>query len=122
MYIRLSIMLASAVLMAGCEAAETNNAAAIATEAASQPAGYTQTQQKVVDLPDRLRHGVLFRAILDGGAPCQGIVKDIRQPDRAGAPLYVAQCKDGPQYAVAIAPSGMAEVTRLDRGKPEQSR
>ncbi len=116
MYTRLAIMLASAVLMAGCEAAETNNAAAIATKT-SQPAGYTQTQQKVVDLPDRLRHVVLIRAIRDGGAPCQGVVKDSRQPDRGGAPFYVAQCQDGPQYAVAIAPSGMAEVTRLDRGK-----
>lgn len=122
MYVRSSIMLASALLLAGCEAADTINATAVATEAASQPSGYTQTQQKVVDLPDRLRHVVLIRAIRDGGAPCQGVVKDIRQADRGGAPFYVAQCQDGPQYAVAIAPSGRAEVTRVDRGAPKQSR
>lgn len=117
MFIRSSVVLAGAALMSGCGSAETNNAAAVAPQAALQPVGYTQTQQKVVDLPDRLRHVVLIRAIRDGGAPCQGVVKDIRQPDRGGAPFYVAQCQDGPQYAVAIAPSGMAEVTRLDRGK-----
>jgi len=35
MYIRSSIMLASALLLVGCEAADTNNATSVATEAGS---------------------------------------------------------------------------------------
>lgn len=106
----LTVMLGSAFLGA-CGAADTSNQAA----QSAQPEGYSPTQQKVVDLPEKQRFGVLFRAIHDGGAPCQSVVQEVRQPDRNGVPSYVARCQDGPHYAVAIAANGMAEVTRLDR-------
>lgn len=96
-------------LLGGCDRTEERSASAPGSPK------YTSVQQQVVDLPSAARRGVLMRAIQDGAAPCQNVVEEERRHDRAGAPLYVARCKDGPQYAVLIAADGVAQVSRLDR-------
>lgn len=76
----------------------------------------SDAQRRVANLPPGQRDGVLFRAIIDGNAPCQGVVETRRQPDVNGAPVYYARCSDGPRYGIAIDANGIAQVTRLDRG------
>lgn len=80
----------------------------------AMPVALTTVQQRIVDLPERQRFGVLLRAIRDGGAACQEVVQGIRQPDHDGGPLYAVRCGDGPQYAIAIDAKGVAQVTRLN--------
>lgn len=83
------------------------------TAAAAEPAGFSDVQQRLVDLPEEQRHAVFLRAIRDGDAPCQGVADATRQPDQGGNPVYTARCVDGPIYALAIDATGTAQVTRL---------
>lgn len=96
--------------LGACTSEEVNNQVALV---AAEPDN--SIQQQVVNMAAPQRYGVLLRAIRDGGAPCQGVVREERQPDRGDDPLFVAHCVDGPSYAVTIADDGVAEVTRLNR-------
>lgn len=97
--------------LAACgQAADTNTTAAANTAA---PAGFTAVQQRVVDLSPQLRDGVLFRAIRDGDAACQGVAETTRQADQDGRPVWAARCTDGPAYLIAIGPDGTAQVTKV---------
>ena len=107
-------LLALALLLTACgETAPATNETATATANTAAPAGYSQLQQRVVDLPQGQRDGVLLRAIRDGNAPCQGVAESLRQPDQDGQPLYVARCTDGPVYAITVDRNGTAVVTRV---------
>ncbi len=94
--------------LAACgEAADTNAAVAAA------PAGLTAVQRRVVDLSPQLRDGVLFRAIRDGGAACQGVAATAREAEQDGRPVWSARCTDGPAYLIAIGGDGVAQVTKV---------
>jgi hypothetical protein len=98
-------------LLAGCgETAETGSN--VATNSAA-PAGYSAVQQRVIGLSPQLRDGVLFRAIRDGAAACQGVAEAAREADQDGRPVWSARCSDGPAYLIAIGPDGVAQVTKV---------
>ena len=98
-------------LAACAQAADTNTTAAAANGAA--PAGPAAVQKRVVDLSPQLRDGVLFRAIRDGGAECQGVSATAREADQDGRPVWSARCTDGPAYLIAIGRDGVAQVTKV---------
>lgn len=98
--------------LAACSPAEVRNEQQPAVR--TSPAALTEVQQQVVDLPQQQRFGVFIRAIRDGGAPCQQVIQEIRQPDHQGSPLYAVRCDDGPRYAIAIDAKGIALVTKLN--------
>ena len=97
--------------LAACGQAADTNTTAVANSAA--PAGLTAVQKQVVDLSPQLRDGVLFRAIRDGGAECQGVSATAREADQEGRPVWSARCTDGPAYLIAISPNGVAQVTKV---------
>lgn len=99
------------LMLAACN--QPSDTSTPANTASAEPAGFSNLQQAVVDLPEEQRLGVFLRAIRDGDAPCQGVTEATRQPDQDGRPVYVARCTDGPIYAVAISAEGVAQVTRL---------
>jgi hypothetical protein len=70
----------------------------------------TAIQQRVLDLPEGQRRGVLLRAILDSGQQCQGVTAAPRIPDRQ-PPSWNAHCGNGTNWVVAIGPDGTARVT-----------
>ncbi|PAX08859.1 hypothetical protein [Sphingomonas lenta] len=80
---------------------------------AAAPAQMTSVQRRIVDLPAGQRDAVLLRAILDGGAPCQGVGEVERRPDANGAPNFLARCVDGPIYMIAVSPTGVAQVAKI---------
>ena len=98
--------------LAACNPAEVRNEQQPVSQ--SSPTALTEVQRRVVDLPQQQRFGVFIRAIRDGGAPCQQVVQEIRQPDHQGSPLYAVRCEDGPRYAIAIDGKGIALVTKLN--------
>lgn len=61
---------------------------------------------KVAALPDKLRGGVLLRAIRDAGQNCQQVVDQ----KRAGTAAWVATCEDHGQWVIAVADDGTATV------------
>jgi hypothetical protein len=108
----LTLLLPPLVVLAACNPAEVRNEQQPAAPAS--PAPFTDVQRRVVDLPQQQRFGVFLRAIRDGGAPCQQVVQEIRQPDHQGSPLFAVRCDDGPRYAIAIDAKGIALVTKLN--------
>ncbi|OAN64888.1 hypothetical protein [Sphingomonas sp. TDK1] len=107
-----ALVLCPLAALVACGPAETRNDQQPSKVGA--PIAMTAVQKQVVDLPERQRFVVFFRAIRDGGAPCQQVVQGIRQPDHDGSPIYAVRCDDGPQYAIAIDAQGIAQVTRLN--------
>ena len=97
--------------LAACGQAADTNTTAVANSTA--PAGLTAVQKRVVDLSPQLRDGVLFRAIRDGGAECQGVAATAREADQDGRPVWSARCTDGPAYLIAIGSDGVAQVTKV---------
>lgn len=101
------------LLLAACGGAPQTNTAPGSDADTSTPAGLTEVQQRVIDLAPRQRDGVLFRAIRDGDAECQGIAGSVRQADQEGRPVWAVRCSDGPAYLIAIGPDGVAQVTKV---------
>lgn len=99
--------------LAACQQAPAGDNAAAPANATATPAGLSDLQQRVVGLSQGQRDAVLFRAIRDGDAPCQGVAEAHRQEDVDGNPVYAAVCTDGPAYAIAIGRDGVAQVTRV---------
>ena len=98
------------VMLAACgQVTDTNTTATNSTA----PAGFTAVQRRVIDLSPQLRDGVLFRAIRDGDAECQGVAETTRQADQEGRPVWAARCTDGAAYLIAIGPDGTAQVTKV---------
>lgn len=91
---RIRALIPLTLLIAGCEQSPgaKNDAQPAVTGAAT---GFSPVQQRVLDLPERQREGVLFRAIRDGGAPCSDLTEGARQPDQHGDPVFVARCRGG---------------------------
>jgi len=87
------------------------DAAAGNRDAPAERAALSPTQQRVVDMPEGQRNGVLMRAIVDGGQPCQGVTLAARQPDEGGRPTWAARCANGASYRLSIGPDGTAQVT-----------
>ncbi len=81
------------------------------TPAPSPTAATADDAAKVAALPDRLRAGVLLRAIRDAGQDCQQVVGQVRAPVAGGPPAWVATCQDQHRWVVTVAPDGTATVT-----------
>ncbi len=107
------VLAAVAVILVACGADEDGR---IETEVRKSVPELSELQKKVMALPTGQRDAVLFRAIVDGGAPCQGVIDSVQQDGANGAPAYVARCKDGPVYLVNIAHDGIARVTGRKQG------
>lgn len=65
---------------------------------------------KVAALPEKLRAGVLLRAIRDAGQNCQAVVTAVAAGNAGGPPAWVATCDDKRRWVVAIADDGTATV------------
>ncbi|WP_375427987.1 hypothetical protein [uncultured Sphingomonas sp.] len=98
-------------VLAACDQAMDTNAAAAAN--ADAPARLSAVQQRVIDLSPQLRDGVLFRAIRDGGAECQGVAATAREADQDGRPVWSSRCTEGSAYMIAIGADGVAQVTKV---------
>ncbi|WP_375403647.1 hypothetical protein [uncultured Sphingomonas sp.] len=100
--------------LAACDdAADSADSNATATTNAAAPVRLSTVQQRVVDLSPQLRDGVLFRAIRDGGAECQGVAAAAREADQDGRPVWSARCTEGSAYLIAIGADGVAQVTKV---------
>lgn len=76
----------------------------------SGPDVATNYQQAVLELPERQRDGVLFRAIRDAGIPCQDVTSSERVPDETMGPTWRARCEDGAFHLVSVRSDGVGIV------------
>jgi hypothetical protein len=101
-----TVLLAAMCTLAGCGETATNQSAA--HDVSASGAAQTNYQQAVMELPQRQRDVVLFRAIRDAGLACQYVVSSERVPDERRA--WRAQCEGGSRHLISIGADGIAMV------------
>ena len=106
---RAALMIGGMALLAGCDPAPPAREPTTATN--SVAADGTDFQKEVAGLAPGQRNVVMVRAILDAKQECQAVVESTRQSDLNGAQRWLARCKDGQQFLVAIQGDGNAQVT-----------
>lgn len=100
------IVLLPLVLLAGCGAPSTQNAAAPAV-----PTEPTTFQNQVATLSEGQRDAMLLRAIRDSRMDCQGVTSST--PSTASTPtkpVWIAKCSNGASFGVIINADGTAGV------------
>lgn len=103
----------AALALAGCGGSENSSANASGNETAANtaaPAPNSDAQNQVRSLPDGQRNGVLLRAIRDAGQDCQQVEGSELIATSNNLPVYMATCRGGAVYAVAIRNDGTAQV------------
>ncbi len=101
-----------ALALAGCGRAPEANVAANATEAnvtGNSEAG-SNVAATVLGYGEKVRNGVLARALIDAKIPCGMVVKSERTRDINNNPAWRAECKNGVFPIVSITPDGTAIV------------
>lgn len=122
---QLMIVPALALLLAGCGGpepeAERNDATAIDRDAEANVTGNEAAGNAlatVLNLNDRQRNAVFYRALDDAGITCSGVDSSERMPDQDGRPVWRANCRgiSGSGHLISITPEGTANIiTRTDR-------
>lgn len=99
------------VMLGACGGAEGENGAALTNNvaAAVEPGG-SDAQNRMRNLPEGQRNGVLIRAIRDANLACQQVTESTLSQASNKVPVYLATCEDNAVYAVAIADDGTATV------------
>lgn len=123
---QLMIVPALALLLAGCGGrapeAERNDVTAVNSDAEANATGNEAAAgnalETVLNLNDRQRNAVFYRALEDAGITCSGVDTSERMPDQDGKPVWRANCRgiSGSSHLISITPDGTANIiTRTDR-------
>ena len=102
----------AALVLAGCQAAPEAEVAANKAEAnvtGNSEAG-SNVAATVLGYSDKVRNGVLARALIDAKIPCGTVTKSERTRDINNNPAWRAECKNGVFPIVSITPDGTAVV------------
>ena len=68
--------------------------------------------RRIEGMTEAQRNGVFYRALSDGGHDCQNVVSSRRAGERDGVPLWLAFCRDGRSWYIAITSGGYAQLLR----------
>jgi hypothetical protein len=108
---------AGALALTGCQPAAQQNAAentAAELDAIGNGEGEANAaanvQATVLGMSDKMRNGVLLRAIMDSEMPCDGVERADRLPDQEGSPTWKAYCRNGSKHIVIFQRDGIAKV------------
>jgi hypothetical protein len=113
---RITLIAVGALALSACQPAAQQNAAentAAELDAIGNDEGAnasTNVQAVVLGMSDKMRNGVLVRAIMDSEMPCDGVEKSERLPDQEGAPVWKAYCRNGSRHIVIFTKDGIAKV------------
>ena len=111
------LAIAALAALGACQPEAQQNAAdntaaelkAIGNDAAGNGAE-GNVQAVVLGMSDKVRNGVLVRAIMDSQMPCDGVERSERLPDQQGAPAWKAYCRNGSTHIVIFTVDGIAKV------------
>jgi hypothetical protein len=108
---RIQLIGLGALLLSACGSGGGDSANEAENQVNAAPVRLDETQQRVTNLSEGERNGVLIRAIRDSGKTCQHVETSIPAEEARTAPVYFATCEDGAVYAVAISAGGRVVVS-----------
>ena len=100
------IALALGLALSGCGSAEEDG------DAVQGQAVNSADVRSLDAMSEAERHGVLLRALRDGGHDCQAVVSAKRAGVSEGVPLWQAFCRGGRSWIIAVTANGYAQIVR----------